>query len=58
LAEKIISEAKQIGHASMRLDTLPQMDAATRLYEWLGFDRRGAYYATSLKDTIFMEMTL
>jgi hypothetical protein len=34
------------------------MQAATRLYESLGFVWRDAYYETPLRDTIFMELTL
>jgi ribosomal protein S18 acetylase RimI-like enzyme len=58
LAEKVVAEAKAIGYASMRLDTLPAMGAATALYESLGFVRIPAYYATPLQDTIFMELKL
>jgi ribosomal protein S18 acetylase RimI-like enzyme len=56
LAETIIAEARQIGYRCMRLDTLPSMTAATRLYGSLGFVRRNAYYDTPLPDTIFMEL--
>ena len=58
LAEKVVAEAKAIGYASMRLETLPSMRAATALYESLGFARIPAYYATPLQDTIFMELRL
>jgi hypothetical protein len=42
----------------MRLDTLPFMQGAIGLYEMLGFSRCAEYYATPLKDTIFMELAL
>ena len=58
LAEAIIAEARQIGYATMRLDTVPKLEAATRLYESLGFVRRDAYYETPVAETIFMEMRL
>jgi GNAT superfamily N-acetyltransferase len=58
LAEAIIAAARQIGYVRMRLDTLPQMSAATGLYESLGFTRRSAYYDTPLAHTIFMELVL
>ncbi|MFA7006923.1 MAG: GNAT family N-acetyltransferase [Verrucomicrobiia bacterium] len=58
LAEKVVAEARAIGYASMRLDTLPAMSAATSLYESLGFARIPAYYATPLQNTIFMELKL
>jgi putative acetyltransferase len=58
LAEAIIAEARKIGYAVMRLDTVPKLEAATRLYEALGFARRDAYYDTPVAETIFMELTL
>jgi GNAT superfamily N-acetyltransferase len=58
LAEAVIAEARQIGYAVMRLDTVPKLEAATRLYEALGFVRREAYYETPLVGTIFMERAL
>jgi putative acetyltransferase len=58
LAERIITEARAIGYATMKLDTLPSMRAATRLYESLGFVHCGAYYDTPLSNTIFMELQL
>jgi putative acetyltransferase len=56
LAVAIIAEARQIGYAVMRLDTVPKLEAATRLYESLGFVRRDAYYETPVVGTIFMEL--
>jgi putative acetyltransferase len=58
LAEAIIAEARQIGYAIMRLDTVPKLEAATRMYESLGFVRRDAYYETPVVGTIFMEWAL
>lgn len=58
LAASVIGEARTIGYATMRLDTLPFMDAATHLYEALGFVRCQAYYNTPLKETVFMELQL
>ncbi len=43
LGEAIIAEAREIGYTTMRLDTIPKLAAATRLYESLGFVRRKAY---------------
>ena len=58
LAERILEEARTIGYRTMKLDTLPQMQAAIRLYEALGFTRCTAYYVTPLPDTVFMELQL
>jgi putative acetyltransferase len=58
LAEAIIAEAREIGYTIMRLDTVPKLAAATRMYESLGFVRRDAYYETPVVETIFMERAL
>jgi putative acetyltransferase len=58
LAEAIIMEARQTGYVVMRLDTVPKLEAATRLYESLGFVRRDAYYRTPVAETIFMQLRL
>ena len=58
LGERIVAEARAIGYRMMRLDTLPSMHAAIRLYERLGFVRCAAYYQTPLPDTVFMELQL
>ena len=58
LARRAISEARGLGYSAMRLDTLPAMHNAIRLYESLGFERRSAYYETPLPETVFMELKL
>ena len=58
LVDRLVHEARLTGYQRMRLDTLPGMRAAIRLYEALGFVRCPAYYATPLPDTIFMELQL
>lgn len=58
LVQQVISEAKNIGYSTMRLDTLPFMRGAIRLYESSGFVRRSAYYDTPLSETVFMELQL
>ena len=54
----VVVEGRTIGFAVIRLDTLPAMDTATRLYASLGFVRCAAYYETPLQDTIFLELNL
>ena len=44
LAEAALQAARDLGYPRIRLDTLPQMAAAQRLYESLGFRDIPAYY--------------
>ena len=58
LVETLITEARSIGYSTMKLDTLPVLTAAIRLYESQGFVRCAAYYETPLSETVFMERFL
>jgi len=58
LAETVIREARSIGYARMRLDTLPSMQEAFALYQTLGFREIAPYYATPIVGTRFMELSL
>lgn len=58
LARAAIEEARSLGYGLVRLDTLPSMGAAIRLYEKLGFERSPAYYAPTPDGTIFMAKRL
>ncbi|HWF02681.1 MAG TPA: GNAT family N-acetyltransferase [Candidatus Angelobacter sp.] len=59
LAERLISEAAQMGYTRMRLDTVPgQMDKAIAMYRALGFKETDAYYNTPVGETLFMELDL
>ncbi|WP_416181122.1 GNAT family N-acetyltransferase [Chloroflexus sp.] len=58
LADHIVAEATAIGYELMRLDTLPSMGSAIRLYEALGFTRCAPYYPTPIAETVFMERRL
>lgn len=56
MAEAIIQEARAIKYQAMRLDTVPQMAAAQRLYEKLGFKSIPAYYPNPVPGARFMEL--
>ena len=59
LVEHVIAEARVIGYASMRLDTVAaKMPAAVALYRSTGFVDIPAYYASPIPGTAFMELRL
>ena len=58
LAEAIVATARERGHHTIRLDTLPSMASAIALYEDLGFERIDPYYAPTPPGTVFMTLDL
>ncbi len=58
LAVAIIDAAKVMDYRHMRLDTLPGMDDAQRLYSTLGFREIAAYYENPVPGTRYLELDL
>jgi GNAT superfamily N-acetyltransferase len=58
LVEALLDEARRLGYAEIRLDTLPMMGSAQALYEATGFVDIPAYYDTPIAGTRFMRKTL
>lgn len=55
LAELTLWFASEAGYRRMRLDTLPKLTQAIRLYETMGFVQTPAYYDNPLDGVIYME---
>jgi ribosomal protein S18 acetylase RimI-like enzyme len=59
LAQRILSEARQIGYQHIRLDTVePAMKAAVAMYRKLGFKEVAAYRSNPIAGALYMELKL
>jgi putative acetyltransferase len=58
LVEALVTRARAAGYHDMRLDTLPGMAAAIRMYEQLGFRPRGPYHDSHPPGALYFELKL
>jgi putative acetyltransferase len=58
LSVEAIERARRAGFASIRLDTLPEMTAATALYRGLGFHEIPPYRHNPIPGTRYFELDL
>jgi putative acetyltransferase len=58
LVEALIARARELGYATMRLDTLPTMDAARALYLSVGFRPVERYNDNPIPGVLFFELEL
>lgn len=58
LVVEVIKEARKIGYTLMKLDTIPSMAEAIKLYESLGFKRTTSYRFNPVAGAIYMELDL
>ena len=58
LAEAIVEEARSAGYAEMRLDVLPEFEAARRVYRSMGFVPADAVSHNPVPGTAFLGLDL
>jgi ribosomal protein S18 acetylase RimI-like enzyme len=58
LVEASIARARELGYGTLRLDTLPRMDAARALYVSLGFRQIERYNENPIEGVLFFELAL
>ena len=58
LVKAIIDKAIQLGYTAIRLDTLPSMQQANRLYQAFGFKKIPPYRHNPIKGAIYLELKL
>ena len=56
MTRAIMDDARREGYRFLRLDTLPGLKTALKLYRRLGFYEIGAYYDCLVPGTVFMEI--
>jgi putative acetyltransferase len=58
LAAAAIERARELGYATIRLDTLPRMESARRIYASLGFVPGEPYSDNPIPNVLWLELQL
>lgn len=58
LLARAVQAARDLGYREIRLDTLPTMHAAIKMYRDVGFREIESYYDTPIEETVFFGLTL
>ncbi len=58
LVDCVLERARRAGFKSMKLDTLPTMTGAIKIYKEAGFSEVPAYYETPIEETVFFQCSL
>lgn len=58
LVESVIDAARNMGYNKMRLDTVPSMKSARRLYSSVGFEKIGPYRYNPIAGATYMELDI
>ena len=58
LVDRIISDAKEIGYTYLKLDTLPFLKDAIKIYEFKGFKHIDKYNDRPMDSGIYMQLKL
>jgi GNAT superfamily N-acetyltransferase len=58
LARRLVAEARTIGYATLKLDTLAAMVEARRIYESLGFAPCAPYYHNPVGSVVYLALDL
>jgi len=58
LARALIEQAREAGYSRMRLDTMPSMTRAIKMYRALGFKEIPAYRFNPVPGSLFFELQL
>lgn len=58
LVRRVLREAREMGYATIKLDTLPTMTQAIKLYEKMGFVRTRPYNHRKAGEAVFFERSI